>query len=263
MNVLVGIGRPVAWFVAELGGIALLGASTLRLILLPPYKPGLILREIDNIGARSMAVVGTVTFLIGMVLVVNAAYTMQRYGADIYVGPMVALVMFRELGPVLTGVIVAALVGSGISGEIGAMQISEQIDAMRALGANPVKTLVVPKVIAAAVALPLLTAMADVLGVLGGMLMAVTTLQLSANFYITSITDVVRLSDFTSGVSKTIFFGLIVALVSCHEGFRTTGGSVGVRRSIIVTVVLCFLFIVFADLVLTSLFISFGGFLTM
>jgi phospholipid/cholesterol/gamma-HCH transport system permease protein len=172
---------------------------------------------------------------------------------------MVALALVRELGPVLAGFLVAGRVGSGIAAELGAMAISEQIDAMKSLGADPVKKLVVPKAIAGFIALPMLTAMADLIGMLGGMVMAMTMLKIPPAYYFNRIRDQLTEGDFASGVLKTAVFGLIIALVPCYYGFRTSGGTEGVGKSATQSVVTSCVLILAADLIITSALFAIGG----
>ncbi len=258
-NVLAALGRPVEAALRRVGGAATLGMNAFCQAVLPPYQLRAIAKEIDVIGIQSLGVVGIVGLFTGMVLVVQTGFTLQRFRAEVYVGELVALAVFREIGPVLAGLMVAGRVGSGIAAEIGSMQITEQIDAMRALGASPIKKIVVPKFVAIAISLPLLTMVGDILGILGGMIVANATLGLDYNFYLRRVIEVITPGDFISGVAKTFFFGLIIAAIASNEGFHTQGGTVGVARATTATVVLSYVLIIVADLVLTTLFISFGG----
>lgn len=260
-RLLAAVGQAALDQVEHLGGVMLLALASLRRLLGGPPELRLIGRELVEIGCRSSGIVGLVGLFIGMVLVVQTGFTLKRFGAEAYVSEMVALAIFRELGPVMTGFLVAGRIGSGIAAEIGSMQISEQIDAMRSLGADPIQKLVIPKTLAAIIGLPVLTAIANVIGVFGGMIMGTVMLQITPFHFFTRIQYTLCIGDFTSGIVKTCFFGAIIALVAGYYGLRTTGGTVGVGRSATKSVVLSCGLILLADLLLTSLFIAIGGFL--
>jgi len=262
MNRILGmIGASFLERLEHLGGVALLTIASLRRLFRPPFETGAVIYELERIGWQSTGVVALLGLFTGMVLVVQTGFTLKRFGAEAYVSEMVALAMVRELGPVLAGFLVAGRIGSGIAAELGGMAVSEQIDAMRSLGADPIKKLVVPKGVAAFVAMPLLTAMADLIGVVGGMVMATLTLNIPPHHYINRISNMVTIGDFASGVAKTAVFGAIIAMVSCYYGLKTTGGTVGVGRSATQSVVLSCVLILVADLVLTSAFFAIGGIL--
>jgi phospholipid/cholesterol/gamma-HCH transport system permease protein len=246
----------------DLGGVARLTAVSFMRLFRRPFEFRLMVRELDTIGWQSSGVVGILGLFIGMVLVVNTGETMAELGMAELVSEGVALAMVREFGPVLAGFLIAGRIGSGIAAEIGSMQISEQIDAMRSLGADPIKKLVLPKVMAAIIALPLLTTLANILGIFGGMIMAETMLNISPQKYMTRVLDILTVADFAVGVLKTTVFGLIIAMVGCHFGFRTTGGTVGVGKSATRSVVMGCILVLLADLVIVSGLYAIGGILT-
>lgn len=170
-------------------------------------------------------------------------------------GSVVSLSIVRELGPVLTSIMVGARIGSGIAAEIGSMQVTEQIDAMRALGASPIKKLVSPKIFAGLITLPLLTVTADFIGIFGGLIIATFELDIDHIFYINSILTTITISDFLSGIGKTVFFGLLIAVIGCYFGLKTSGGTTGVGRSTTISVVTISISILIADFFLTKLFL--------
>jgi phospholipid/cholesterol/gamma-HCH transport system permease protein len=237
------------------GGASKLLFETIWYAIRPPYQLGLVLEEIESIGIRSLTVVNVIALFTGMVLALQTAYALSRFGAKGFIGVVVAISLVREIGPVFTGIMVAGRVGSGIAAEIGSMKVTEQIDAIRVMGANPVKKLVVPKLIAAIVALPLLTVVADILGILGGLFISVMELQVNSYYYFTTILDTIALQDVASGIGKTFFFGLIIAVVGCHQGMTTTGGTVGVGRATTSTVVISSILILVSDFFLTKIFL--------
>ena len=258
--------RLLAWLgeslldpLGQLGGVALLTLAFLRRVFRRPFESRAFIAELQRIGYQSSGVVGLLGLFTGMVMVVQTGETMKRWGTEAYVSEGVALVILRELGPVLAGFLVAGRVGSGIAAELGAMAVSEQIDAMKSLGADPVKKLVVPKVVAGMVCLPMLTALADLIGILGGMVMAMTMLNVPPAFYFSRIQDEVVIGDFMSGMIKTVAFGGIIAMVACFYGLRTTGGTVGVGRSATQSVVMSCILILAADLIITSTLVAIFG----
>jgi len=237
------------------GGVTLLLSEAFVYGVRPPYQLQLVFQELESIGINSLTVVNVIALFTGMVLALQTASALGRFGAKGFIGVVVAISLVREIGPVFTGLMVAGRVGSGIAAEIGSMKVTEQIDAIRVMGANPVKRLVVPKLIATIVALPLLTVIADILGILGGLLITVTEFQVTTSYYLTSIMERISLQDVASGIGKTFFFGLIIALVGCYQGMTTHGGTVGVGRATTSTVVICSILILICDFLLTKLFL--------
>lgn len=237
------------------GGASRLLFEAISCGIRPPYQLGLILQEIEAIGIQSLTVVNVIALFTGMVLALQTAYALSRFGAKGFIGVVVAISLVREIGPVFTGIMVAGRVGSGIAAEIGSMKVTEQIDAIRVMGANPVKRLVVPKLIASIVVLPLLTIVADCLGIVGGLFISITELQVNSYYYFTTILDAISLHDVASGVGKTVFFGLIIAVIGCYQGMTTAGGTVGVGRSTTATVVVASILILVSDFFLTKIFL--------
>ena len=244
---------------AAIGEMTRLALAALRRLFTRPFETRLTLYELERIGFESMGVVGMVGLFIGMVLVVQIGYTLKRFGAEAYASEVVALAVVREMGPVLAGFLVAGRTGSGVAAEIGSMVISEQIDAMRALGADPIKKLVLPKMIAGFFGLPLLTAVADFIGIVGGMLMAGLMLRVSPFQFYNRLKDMVTIGDFLGGIAKTAVFGVIIVVVASYYGLRTTGGTVGVGRGATQSVVTGCVLILLADLMITTAFFAIGG----
>lgn len=255
-KVLLPIDVAAKKFILSVGQAVILAVKGFAGIVSPPFNLKLIFREIDNFGAGSLLLVDLIALFTGMVMALQTIYGLSMYGAQMYVGSVVSLSLVRELGPVLTSIMVGARVGSGIAAEIGSMQVTEQIDAMRALGASPIKKLVSPKMFAGMVALPLLTITADVVGIFGGMAIALFELEIDRSFYINSVLTTVTVSDLLSGVGKTVFFGVIIAVSGCFFGLRTTGGTTGVGRSTTITVVTVSILILISDFFLTKLFLA-------
>src|SRR5437870_9699238 len=245
--------ESVAWY----GGLGLLAIEAARNVRLPPSYLIIVAQQIDLIGVRSLVVALTAGLFTGMVLALQSAVNMARFGAENYVGPIVALSMLRELGPVLTAILVGGRVASGITAELGSMKVTEQIDALRALGVNYVKRLIVPRLLAALVVFPLVTILADAVGLFGGMLVVVfdRAVDLFAYWNVTTYWVVPR--DFLMGVGKSFFFGGIVTLIGCYNGLSVEGGTEGLGRATTATVVHVTMGVIVSDFFLTKLFLIF------
>jgi phospholipid/cholesterol/gamma-HCH transport system permease protein len=237
------------------GGVGLLGAHVMRNLALPPWYFRHVVHEVDVMGVRSLGVALTAAIFTGMVFAIQSAVNMARFGAELYVGPVTALAILRELGPVLTAILVGGKVASGITAELGSMKVTEQIDALRTLGVNYVKRLIVPRLMAAVVVFPLLTALADVLGVLGGMTIMFFERDADMYAYWNTTTYWVVPKDFLMGVGKSLFFGLFVTLIGCYNGLATTGGTEGLGRATTATVVHVTMAVIVSDFFLTKLFL--------
>jgi phospholipid/cholesterol/gamma-HCH transport system permease protein len=213
--------------------------------------------QMDTIGVGSLAIVCLTGLFTGMVLTVQSSATLDAFGARPYVGRMVSLSMIRELGPVLTSLMVAGRVGSGMAAELGSMVVTEQIEAMRSLGTDPLRKLVTPRMVGAIVMVPALTVLSDAVGMLGGYFVARFTLRLSTDFYWHSAVDAIRVYDLVMGLAKPLVFGYIVASVSCYLGMTTKGGTRGVGMSTTRSVVYASVLILAADYFLNLLILHF------
>jgi phospholipid/cholesterol/gamma-HCH transport system permease protein len=243
-------GRESAiWY----GGLGLLSIQVARNIALPPTYLWIVARQIDAIGVRSALVALTAALFTGTVLALQSAVNMARFGAENYVGPLVALSILRELGPVLTAILVGGKVASGITAELGSMKVTEQIDALRAIGVNYIKRLIVPRLMAAVLVFPVVTVLADGVGLLGGMLIAVFDRGVDIYIYWNTISYWVVIRDFLTGVAKSVFFGAIVTLIGCYNGLATEGGTEGLGRSTTATVVQVAMGVIVSDFFLTKL----------
>ncbi|HET7434092.1 MAG TPA: ABC transporter permease [Thermoanaerobaculia bacterium] len=237
------------------GGLADLAAQTVRAAWKGPVERPLLIAQFDQVGVRSISIVVITSAFIGMVLALQTAYSLAEFGGKLFIGKVVSLSLVRELAPVLMSLMVGGRVGAGITAELGTMKVTEQIDALRALATNPVRKLVVPRVIATTVMFPLLTVISCALGILGGLLIAVANLHLSANFYLRSVITTVNYNDLASGVGKTFFFGFTTGLIACFNGLRTSGGADGVGRATTTTVVTGAITVLIMDFFLTKLFL--------
>jgi phospholipid/cholesterol/gamma-HCH transport system permease protein len=235
------------------GGLGLLTAQVLRSLALPRKYLRLVVFEVEVMGVRSLGVALTASIFTGMVFALQSAVNMARFGAENYVGPLAALAILRELGPVLTAILVGGKVASGITAELGSMRVTEQIDALRTLGVNFIKRLIVPRLLAALLVFPLLTVLADVLGVLGGMVIMYFERGTDMWAYWNTTTYWVVPRDFLMGIAKSFFFGGIVTLIGCYNGLNTTGGTEGLGRATTATVVHCTMGVIISDFFLTKL----------
>ena len=251
----VRLGDRVLDAIDRLGQFTLLAGQTARAAARPRFPWIEVLRQLEAIGARSSTIVLLTALFTGMVLALQTGIALARFGAKPYVGAVVGLSLARELGPVLTALMVGGRVGAGITAEIGAMQVTEQVDAIRSMGADPVQKLALPRVLAATFALPLLTVLADVLGVLGGLVLAWSQFGIDPNFYLQTISNTVNIEDLFSGVLKTFVFGWLIAMVGCSTALQTTGGTVGVGRATTRTVVAASIGVLVTDFFLTQLMV--------
>jgi len=208
------------------------------------------------IGVNSIPIVATICFFVGLIMAMQAAYQLERFGASIYVADLVGVSMTRELGPLLTAIIVAGRSGSAIAAEIGTMKVNEEIDALRTMGFNPVWFLVVPRFLALLLVLPCLTLMADLVGILGGFFLAVFNLNISFIRYFNQTADALVMKDLITGLVKTVFFATIIAQVGAYQGFIVKGGAEGVGKSTTTSVVTSIFLIIVADLITTMIFYS-------
>lgn len=239
----------------QLGELTDLTAHTLRQVFRRPFEMRLLLVQLEQIGVKSLSIVVVTALFIGMVLALQTAYSLAEFGGKLFIGRVVSLSLIRELAPVLMALMVGGRVGAGMTAEIGTMKVTEQIDALRAMATNPVRKLVVPKVLATTVMMPLLTIIACAVGILGGLLIAVFNLHLGANYYLRSVITTVQYNDLASGIGKTFFFGFFIALIACFNGLRTSGGADGVGRATTKTVVVGAISVLIMDFFLTKLFL--------
>jgi phospholipid/cholesterol/gamma-HCH transport system permease protein len=241
----------------HVGSISLLFGQTVRETLRKRAEWPVVLDQMHHLGVRSLAIATVTALFTGMVLSLQTSYSLAAYGAKLFVGDIVSLSLVRELGPVLTALMVGGRVGAGITAEIGSMKVTEQIDAIRAMAANPVRKLVAPKVLAIGIMLPLLVVFADFVGIMGGMIMAVFTLNQPAAFYMQHVVQALSVQDVLSGVGKSIFFAMFISLIACHNGLTAEGGADGVGRATTQTVVASSLSVLVSDFFLTKFFLAF------
>jgi phospholipid/cholesterol/gamma-HCH transport system permease protein len=239
----------------QVGRFARLAGRSFSVLFTRGFRVREFLVQFESIAVRSSSIVAITALFTGMVLALQTASSLTRFGAKPYTGSFVGLAFVLELGPVLTALMISGRVGAGIAAELGSMAVTEQVDAIRALGADPVHRLVLPRVLAATVGLPLLTVAANLLGIFGGMLIA-TQLGIGANFYLQSVLSVVTLADFAHSIEKAFVFGWIVSMVGCYVGLSTTGGTVGVGAATTRAVVVASISVLISDFFITKLLLS-------
>jgi phospholipid/cholesterol/gamma-HCH transport system permease protein len=238
----------------HLGGVALMIRDLFRAAR-DRWETAEILRQMDALGVGSISITNLTALFTGMVLALQTAYALSQFGGKLFVGRVVVLSITRELGPTLTALMVAARVGAGITAELGTMAVTEQVDALRALGASPIRKLVLPRVLAVTLMLPVLTILADFIGMIGGLFIAVVELKIGAGFYLSTIQQSTRINDILHGLFKTPFFGFEIAIIGCYNGLNATGGADGVGRATTIAVVIASIVVLMSDFFLTKLFL--------
>jgi phospholipid/cholesterol/gamma-HCH transport system permease protein len=239
--------------VEEMGRISLLFLSILFWMVRPPLKVRNIFKQMEFVGVKSIFVVVLTGTFTGMVMTLQGYHGFRLFSAESLVGSTVALSMTRELGPVLTSLMVTARAGSAMAAELGTMRVTEQIDALSVMAANPIKHLIVPRVIASVLMLPLLTVIANFVGIAGSYFVGVDLLDINRGDFVSNIYKMLELNDIYSGLVKAAFFGLVLSVVGCYKGFNTTGGAEGVGRATTQAVVISSITILVSDYFLTAI----------
>ena len=256
LDALAGTGRSALAFCRVAGQLALFGLAGLFHVLRPPFYGRMVLRSMLDIGYFSLPVVALTAIFTGMVLALQSYTGFARFSAEGAIANLVVLSITRELGPVLAGLMVAGRAGAAMAAELGTMRVTDQIDALGTLSTNPMKYLVVPRLIAGTLALPLLVVVADILGVLGGFIIATLKLGFNSATYLCNTLDFLQTDDVVSGLVKAAVFGFIIALMGCFNGYNSRGGAQGVGAATTSAVVSASVLILAFDYVLTELFFS-------
>ncbi|HWP41805.1 MAG TPA: ABC transporter permease [Blastocatellia bacterium] len=250
--------NPFLEAVFEIQEATLMAGRAFRRALSRPYYLREIVIQMDVIGVGSLMIIILTGIFTGGVLALQTSNTLKTFGATGVTGQLVMTSMVREMGPVLASLMLAGRVGSAIAAELGSMVVSEQVDAMRALGTDPIKKLVWPRILALMVMTPSLTLVADIVGAVGGWAVASALMNVASSVYISSAKDALTYNDIIGGFFKPVVFGFIIAVVSCRAGLRTHGGTVGVGRSTTQAVVLSDILILAADFFLSRLILAFS-----
>jgi phospholipid/cholesterol/gamma-HCH transport system permease protein len=233
-----------------------LTAATLRAAVTPPLYRHDIVEQFDAIGVGSLTVVLLSGLFTGAALALQSGQTLDQFGARPVVGRLVSASMIKELGPVLTALMLTGRIGSGIAAELGSMMVTDQINALRALGTDPIRKLVVPRVLAGFFMTPILTAISDFIGILGGWVVARFTLQVNSGLYWSSVTKGLYVEDAWMGLIKPFVFGFIIVTIACHVGLRTRGGTAGVGKATTLSVVAGSVAVIAADFFVTQILLS-------
>ncbi|MFH1136537.1 MAG: ABC transporter permease [Pseudomonadota bacterium] len=247
------LGRPAMHALEEMGRILFMLAGALTWAVRPPYRFRSIFKQMEFIGVNSLFVVILTGAFTGAVFTLQSYYGFKQFGAEGMVGMTVALAMARELGPVLTALMVTGRAGSAMAAELGTMRVTEQIDALYVMATNPIKYLVVPRVLAGLIVLPLLTAIANFVGVLGAYLVGVDLLGINAGLFVGNIITYVDMSDLVNGLVKSAVFGGVMSLIGCYKGFYASGGAEGVGKATTEAVVLSSIIILISNYMLTAI----------
>lgn len=253
------IGSSVIyWYDVVLKFLTLLTDALYWIIIGPfkkkPVKQSSLFEQMVFMGTNSIVIVFFVCFFTGIVLAMQSAYQLEKMGGTIYVASLVSIAICRELGPVLTALVLAGRIGAAITAEIGSMKVNEQLEALETMGINPIRFLVSPKVLALFLMLPCLTVVGDIAGILGGFLVGITDLKINPHLYMQVVYKFLTLKDIYTGLSKALVFALIISLVGCYQGLHTKGGAVGVGKATTVSVVTSFIMIIVADCLITGIY---------
>ena len=264
MSLTLRIGRGTLNGLTYLGGLAQLGGRAAYYTVVAPFRgrPLRLDRAVHQamaVGVEALPILSLITFFIGVILALQGAYELRKFGALHYVASAVAISMTRELGPLMTAIVVIGRSGSAFAAEIGTMKVTEEIDALETMALNPIQFLVTPKFLAMVFMMPCLTIWADFMGILGGSLFGVTSAGFTFPGYINATLDALYLRDIVSGLIKSVMFGMTITAVGCYEGFSTGAGAEQVGRSTTSAVVVSIFLVIAVDLLFTALFYFTGG----
>jgi len=259
MNYLEKLGSVILTTSRQIVEVLALFFETLYWLIFGPLKNKFVKSEsifyqMVFAGAGSLIIAAFVAFFTGIVIAMQSAYQLARFGANIYVAPMVSVGLARELGPVLTALVVAGRVGAAITAEIGSMKVTEQVEALETMALNPIRFLVVPRFLALVVMLPCLVIFADMLGILGGFLVGVFSLHLDPYRYLTFSFKFMEWKDVWTGLIKSVAFAVVISMIGCYMGLKTKGGAEGVGKATTLSVVTSFILIILFDCIITGIF---------
>lgn len=246
------LGEKAIGFIRYVGALTIFLAEVIFWLFHPPYRIKQVLKQAEKIGASSLPIIGLISLFTGMVLALQSAYQMQKIQAEMYIASLVALSMVRELGPVLTALIVAGRCGAAITAEIGTMRVTEQIDALETLATNPINYLVVPRFWALLISLVILTIYANFIGMLGGYVVGVYKLGIPHHMYMKMTFEPLHQSDLRNGLYKSLVFAVVICIIACFEGMRAQEGAEGVGKATTSSVVRSFVLIIVCDCLLTA-----------
>jgi len=252
-------GNRIVAFAMYTGAVSLFGVRSVAAGLHPPFYIRETIRQMFNIGVKSLPLTGIVAISVGLVLAMQTIDILRDFGIVEYLSTLVGLAVVKELGPVLTALMVAARAGSGVSAELGSMRVTRQIDALRVMAVDPMQYLVATRLVAFMLVLPMLTVLADLLGVFGGWVIGVTYAGISPGYYMSTTMQYVKLVDVVPGLIKTIFFGFIIGCQTGYQGYHAGGGTEGVGRATTAAVNIAALSVMVADVILTRIMLWLFG----
>lgn len=260
MNAVAGlIGRKTHELLGQLGGMALLSFETFTWIFVAPFSKGksvkkdYVIFQMARVGYSSLSIVILVLFFMGMILALQMDYILQKFGVTEYVGSVVGVGLLRELGPLITAMVMSGFVGASITAEIGTMAVSEEIEALKVSAINPIRFLVAPRVLGSTLMVPLVTLVGDIIGIIGGLIIAVFVMDLSPHLYFQKVIEPLVYKDLFSGLLKSVVFGFLIGIIACYEGLKVGEGASGVGKSTTRAVVLAITFIIVTDCFITAL----------
>jgi phospholipid/cholesterol/gamma-HCH transport system permease protein len=250
------IGQKIIGQLRFAGGFGLLCKQIFTELFSPPFYFRLVIEQLYFIGIQSTLLVAVTALATGSVMALQFGFGLQRFGGTLYVPKIVALSIAREMGPVFTSLLVAGRIGSGIASEVASMKVTQQIDAIRALGTSPIKRIVIPRVLASLIALPILTLFADFIGLFGALTVCSSEFSIHSNFFLSKITETLRTYDLLTGMAKTSVFAFFISVTACWKGLNTEGGTQGVGGTTTWVVVTSSIFIMISDFFMSKLFIA-------
>ncbi len=239
----------------EVGEVFLLLGETVKAIFSPPFYWSRLLEQVIQLGVGSLSITVVIGFVTGLVMTLQFGYGLEKFGGSLYVPAIVSMSLLRELAPIFTSLLIAGRIGSGISAEIGAMNVTQQVDAIRALGTSPVRVLVVPRVLAAVITLPLLATLSGFMGLVGGLVISILEFHMPAGFYINKVLNTIKFVDIFGSMGKCAFFALVISLLACYRGFQTKEGTLGVGSAATWVVVRTSIIILISDFFLSKILI--------
>jgi phospholipid/cholesterol/gamma-HCH transport system permease protein len=255
LSLTTALGERILSLTKALGEAGILFFQFLRDLRRRPFHAYLVAEQVYHIGIKSIGLIFVTSLSTGMVMALQFGFSLEKFGGKLYVPKIVSLSIVREMAPVFCSLMLAARVGAGIASEIGAMTVTQQIDAIRALGTSPIKRIVIPRILGCLIALPLLCALGNVFGIFGGMLVGITELGLDPKFYYEKIFATITVMDYLAGIGKTVFFAFFIGLTACYFGLNVKGGTQGVGSATTRAVVVSSVLILISDFFLTKLFL--------
>ncbi|WP_408097901.1 MlaE family ABC transporter permease [Peredibacter sp. HCB2-198] len=253
------IGQGFKHHLQILGEVTVLTKNTFQATFSSPFYWGRLFEQIVQLGIGSLSITIVIGIVTGLVMTLQFGYGLEKFGGTLYVPAIVSLSIFRELAPIFTSLLVAGRIGSGISAEIGAMNVTQQIDAIRALGTNPIRVLVVPRVLATMISLPLLAVLSGFMGIIGGFVIAFLEFNMPVGFYVNKVLSTVNFMDVFGGMIKCVFFALVISITACYRGFQTKEGTRGVGTAATWVVVRASIIILISDFFLSKVLLLLFG----